>query len=167
MFQTPIFVLSDLDLGMNNWMSDPFVYPDQAVPPRQSARRRAARGARRKVGTLSRRRRRRHPVPHAARHRSPDGVVLHARLRPRHARALLREAGRLQSDRRPPGEEVRDREAVRAAAGHRSPSEREDRLHRLRHHRLSRWKSRATSSATSTASRPATSVCARCPSPTM
>ena len=27
MFQTPVFVLSDLDLGMNNWMSDPFVYP--------------------------------------------------------------------------------------------------------------------------------------------
>ncbi len=27
--QTPLFVLSDLDLGMNNWMSDPFVYPDK------------------------------------------------------------------------------------------------------------------------------------------
>jgi 2-oxoglutarate ferredoxin oxidoreductase subunit alpha len=26
-FQTPIFVLTDLDLGMNNWMSDPFPYP--------------------------------------------------------------------------------------------------------------------------------------------
>jgi 2-oxoglutarate ferredoxin oxidoreductase subunit alpha len=26
-FQTPVFVLSDLDLGMNNWMSDPFDYP--------------------------------------------------------------------------------------------------------------------------------------------
>ena len=25
--QTPVFVLSDLDLGMNNWMSDPFEYP--------------------------------------------------------------------------------------------------------------------------------------------
>ncbi|HEX5856311.1 MAG TPA: 2-oxoacid:acceptor oxidoreductase subunit alpha, partial [Thermoanaerobaculia bacterium] len=25
--QTPVFVLSDLDLGMNNWMSDAFVYP--------------------------------------------------------------------------------------------------------------------------------------------
>src|SRR5947207_1662174 len=25
--QTPIFVMSDLDLGMNNWMSDPFKYP--------------------------------------------------------------------------------------------------------------------------------------------
>ncbi len=27
--QTPVFVLSDLDLGMNNWMTDPFVYPDK------------------------------------------------------------------------------------------------------------------------------------------
>jgi 2-oxoglutarate ferredoxin oxidoreductase subunit alpha len=27
-FQTPVFVMSDLDLGMNNWMSDPFNYPD-------------------------------------------------------------------------------------------------------------------------------------------
>lgn len=28
-FQTPVFVLSDLDLGMNNWMSDPFEYPSK------------------------------------------------------------------------------------------------------------------------------------------
>jgi 2-oxoglutarate ferredoxin oxidoreductase subunit alpha len=27
--QTPVFVLSDLDLGMNNWMSAPFDYPDK------------------------------------------------------------------------------------------------------------------------------------------
>ncbi|MGC2058968.1 MAG: 2-oxoacid:acceptor oxidoreductase subunit alpha, partial [Candidatus Sulfotelmatobacter sp.] len=26
-FQTLVFVMSDLDLGMNNWMSDPFEYP--------------------------------------------------------------------------------------------------------------------------------------------
>lgn len=26
--QTPVFVLSDLDIGMNQWMSDPFDYPD-------------------------------------------------------------------------------------------------------------------------------------------
>jgi len=26
--QTPVFVLSDLDLGMNNWMSEPFTYPE-------------------------------------------------------------------------------------------------------------------------------------------
>ena len=30
-FQTPVFVLSDLDLGMNNWMSDPFPYPDKPI----------------------------------------------------------------------------------------------------------------------------------------
>jgi 2-oxoglutarate/2-oxoacid ferredoxin oxidoreductase subunit alpha len=29
MFQAPVFVLSDLDLGMNNWMSDPFKYPEK------------------------------------------------------------------------------------------------------------------------------------------
>jgi 2-oxoglutarate ferredoxin oxidoreductase subunit alpha len=27
--QTPVFVLSDLDIGMNNWMSDPFPYPEK------------------------------------------------------------------------------------------------------------------------------------------
>jgi len=27
--QTPVFVLSDLDLGMNNWMADPLPYPDK------------------------------------------------------------------------------------------------------------------------------------------
>src|SRR5438093_2823296 len=27
--QTPVFVLSDLDLGMNLWMSEPFPYPEQ------------------------------------------------------------------------------------------------------------------------------------------
>ena len=30
-FQTPVFVMSDLDLGMNNWMSDPFPYPDKPI----------------------------------------------------------------------------------------------------------------------------------------
>ena len=27
--QSPVFVLSDLDLGMNNWMADPFPYPEK------------------------------------------------------------------------------------------------------------------------------------------
>jgi 2-oxoglutarate ferredoxin oxidoreductase subunit alpha len=30
-FQTPVFVMSDLDLGMNNWMSDPFPYPNKPI----------------------------------------------------------------------------------------------------------------------------------------
>ena len=29
--QTPVFVLSDLDIGMNNWMADPFKYPDKPI----------------------------------------------------------------------------------------------------------------------------------------
>jgi 2-oxoglutarate ferredoxin oxidoreductase subunit alpha len=29
--QTPLFVLSDLDLGMNNWMSDSFPYPEKPI----------------------------------------------------------------------------------------------------------------------------------------
>lgn len=29
--QTPIFVLSDLDMGMNYWMTEPFEYPDQPL----------------------------------------------------------------------------------------------------------------------------------------
>ncbi|MFL6428730.1 MAG: 2-oxoacid:acceptor oxidoreductase subunit alpha [Acidobacteriaceae bacterium] len=29
--QTPIFVLSDLDLGMNNWMTEPFSYPEKPM----------------------------------------------------------------------------------------------------------------------------------------
>src|SRR5215467_13627724 len=30
-FQTIVFVMSDLDLGMNNWMSDPFPYPQKPI----------------------------------------------------------------------------------------------------------------------------------------
>jgi 2-oxoglutarate/2-oxoacid ferredoxin oxidoreductase subunit alpha len=29
--QTPVFVLSDLDFGMNNWMTEPFEYPDEPM----------------------------------------------------------------------------------------------------------------------------------------
>lgn len=29
--QTPVFVLSDLDLGMNNWMSEPFEFPAEPI----------------------------------------------------------------------------------------------------------------------------------------
>src|SRR5579862_3131764 len=30
-FQTPVFVMTDLDLGMNNWMADPFDYPKEPI----------------------------------------------------------------------------------------------------------------------------------------
>jgi 2-oxoglutarate ferredoxin oxidoreductase subunit alpha len=31
LFQTPVFINSDLDLGMNNWMSEPFRYPEKPI----------------------------------------------------------------------------------------------------------------------------------------
>ena len=31
LLQTPVFVMSDLDLGMNNWMSEPFEYPEVPI----------------------------------------------------------------------------------------------------------------------------------------
>src|SRR5260370_8656698 len=30
-FQTAVFLMSDLDLGMNNWMADPFSYPEKGI----------------------------------------------------------------------------------------------------------------------------------------
>ena len=30
-FQTPVFVMTDLDLGMNTWMSEPFPYPEKPL----------------------------------------------------------------------------------------------------------------------------------------
>jgi len=30
-FQTPVFVMMDLDLGMNNWMSERFAYPTKPI----------------------------------------------------------------------------------------------------------------------------------------
>ena len=35
-FQTPIFVLSDLDFGMNQWMTKPFQYPDKPIGSREN-----------------------------------------------------------------------------------------------------------------------------------
>ena len=37
--QTIVYVMSDLDLGMNTWMSQPFEYPREADRPGQGARR--------------------------------------------------------------------------------------------------------------------------------
>ena len=49
-FQQLVFVMSDLDLGMNMWMSKPFDYPDARARPRQGARRRDGQAARAEWG---------------------------------------------------------------------------------------------------------------------
>ena len=115
-FQTPVFVMSDLDLGMNNWMSDPFTYPDEADRSRQGARRR----------------RRSSELGEWGRYKDVDGDGIPYRTMPgtEHAartsraapattrtRPVQRAAGRLREQHGPPGAQVRDGAAVRAEAG--------------------------------------------------
>ena len=73
-FQTPVFVLSDLDIGMNDWMVPKLTWDDSYQPgSRQGA---VGRGARegQELLPLSRRRRRRHPAAHRCRACIPKGA---------------------------------------------------------------------------------------------
>ena len=76
-FQTPVFVMSDLDLGMNNWMSEPFEYPGEADRSRQGAGRRRPRAPGR-ICPLQRRGRRRH----SAIARCPAPIIPRRRISP-------------------------------------------------------------------------------------
>ena len=73
--------MSDLDLGMNNWMSDPFPYPEEPIRRGKVLSQGGPRAAGR-LRALPGRGRRRHRLPHAARHRPPGGGLLHPRHRP-------------------------------------------------------------------------------------
>ena len=130
-FQTPVFVMLDLDLGMNNWMSDGVHVSGQADQSRQGAHARDAEEARR-VGPLQGRRRRRHRVPHGARRR-------HARRTSRADPATTRRASTASG----PTTTWRTWIGWRASSRRRAQRvpkpvvetrrRREDRLHRLRH----------------------------------
>ena len=104
-FQTPVFVMMDLDLGMNNWMSDGFEYPTSPIDRGKRADAGDPEEAGR-VGPLQGRGRRRHPVPHDSGRRHAG--VLHARFRPQREGAVQRAAGRLREQRRPAEPQVRD-----------------------------------------------------------
>ena len=73
-FQTPVFVMMDLDLGMNNWMSDAFEYPTAPINrgKRLTAEKLKELG---RMGPVQGRGRRRHSVPHRP-GRRPAGRTL-------------------------------------------------------------------------------------------
>jgi 2-oxoglutarate/2-oxoacid ferredoxin oxidoreductase subunit alpha len=104
-FQTLVFVMSDLDLGMNTWMSIRFRIPTRRSTAASCSTQGDARAARR-VGPLQGRGRRRHPVPHRAGRRHAG--VLHARVGPQREGAVQRAARRLRREHGPAGAEVRD-----------------------------------------------------------
>ena len=114
--QTPIFVLSDLDLGMNLWMSEPFAYPDKpmdrgkvlsADETERASRLRSLWGC----GW------RRHRPAHAARHGVSVGGVLHARQRPQRAGAVHRAPRRVAGEHAAAGAQARLRAHARPSAG--------------------------------------------------
>ena len=92
-FQTPVFVMLDLDLGMNNWMSDGFKYPDKPINRGKRLTADVLKTARR-VGPLQGRGRRRHSVPDRSRRRHAG--VLCARIGPQREGPVQRTSGRLR-----------------------------------------------------------------------
>ena len=80
-FQTPVFVLSDLDIGMNDWMVPKLTWDDSYRPDRGKV---LSADDLEKMKTFYRyldQRRRRHPLSHAAGH-APERRVFHPRLGP-------------------------------------------------------------------------------------
>ena len=103
--QTPVFVLSDLDLGMNNWMSEPFEYPEKPI------RRGKVLDAKqlKELGGFARYKDvdgDGDSVSHAAWHRPSGGRLLYARLRPQREGAVLRAARGLREQHAAAGAEV-------------------------------------------------------------
>jgi pyruvate/2-oxoacid:ferredoxin oxidoreductase alpha subunit len=68
--QTPIFVMTDLDIGMNHRLCEPLQWDDARRYDRGKVMSQRRPGERQRLRPLPGRRRRRHPVPHAARHAS-------------------------------------------------------------------------------------------------
>ena len=99
-FQTPVFVMSDLDLGMNNWMADAFPYPERADRPRQGADGRGP-GAAGRLRPVQGRGRRCRRLPDAAGHQPSGRGLLHPRFRPQRESTVHRTARRLHPQRRP------------------------------------------------------------------
>jgi 2-oxoglutarate ferredoxin oxidoreductase subunit alpha len=79
--QTPIFVLSDLELGMNQWMTEPFRVSRNTHGSRQNPVGRRPGKIERCVGALQGRRWGRHSLPHRAGQQTSRGRLLPARHR--------------------------------------------------------------------------------------
>ena len=114
--QTPVFVMTDLDIGMNTRLCDPFQWDDSRAYDRGKVM--ALRGPRGRQGIrpLPRRGRRRHPLPHLSGHAPDARRLLHARHHQGPLRALQRGRPGLRRQHAAAAAQVRDREAAGAQA---------------------------------------------------
>ena len=117
-FQTPVFMLTDLDIGMNDWVVPRLTWDDSYRPDRGRVldRRRARED--REVPPLHRRRRKSGRAAHAAR-RAFERRVLHARFGPQQIRRLYRNAGRISGSDRPAAAQTQGRGEVCSRADYR------------------------------------------------
>ena len=111
--QMPVFILSDLDLGMNNWMSDAFAYPDKPWDRGKvlddDALAKVAKFERyRDVGGDG--------IPYRTLPGTKEGHVLHARQRSRRGRALHGRPARLRAQHGPAPPQARYGARDRAAS---------------------------------------------------
>ena len=127
-FQTPVFVMMDLDLGMNNWMSDGFKYPEKPI----DRGKRLDAGGPEKLGEWGR-----------YKDVDGDGIAyrtvpatacrpFYARFGPQRQRAVQRAARRLRGQHGSARAQVRHCANGRAQADHRHDAGRADRIHRVR-----------------------------------
>jgi Pyruvate/2-oxoacid:ferredoxin oxidoreductase gamma subunit len=114
--QTPVFVMSDLDIGMNDWMC-----PDLQLGRclQAGSRQDAVGGGTRRTGEilpLRGSRRRCNHLSHAAGHQL-QGRLLHARLRPQSVRRIHRGFRRIPGCARSAEAKIRGRAEISAEAG--------------------------------------------------
>ena len=124
-----VFVMSDLDLGMNNWMADPFPYPDKPLDRGKlldaaTLQASSASGAATRMSTAT--------ASPTAPFRATACRRTSRADRPQRQGPVQRAAGRLRRNMDRLARKFETARAVRAAAGRRGPR-RADRLHRLRH----------------------------------
>ena len=161
-FQTPVFVMMDLDLGMNNWMSDAFKYPTKPIN-------------RGKLLTPEKLK----ELGEWGRYKDVDGDGIPYRTVPGDGMPAYFTRGsghnaKGQYSERPDDyvenmdrlrAQVRDRAQARAEAGRRDEPEGEDRVHRLRHVALGDRGEPRSAARGDRRSRPRTSGCAAIRSP--
>ena len=115
--QTMIFLMLDLDIGMNHRLCRPLKWDDARQYDRGKVMTRGDAGRTRpRLRPLSRRRRRRHSLPHLSGHAPDQGLVLHPRHLARPLRALFRGRRGLRRQHAAAGAQVRDRAGHGAAA---------------------------------------------------
>ena len=115
--QTPVFVLTDLDIGMNQRLCEPFEWDDARRLDRGKVLSAADLEAGREFARYKDVDGDGIPWRTLARHAREQGRLLHARHDARPVRALLRGRARLRLQRQAPAAEVRHRRDAGAGAG--------------------------------------------------